>query len=87
MKVTIEVHPADAQLFVRYLNGDEGVREEVVRQLLQQNKPDGIAKMTAIIGVFGRISAGFVTALDARPTTAQERAQRYKEARALAGLD
>jgi len=85
MNVTIGVSPADAQLFVRYLNGDNGMREQVVLQLLQQNRPDGQAQMTAVVGVFGRISRGFMEALEEHSLL--DRASREREIRTLAGLD
>lgn len=84
MIVTIDVHPSDARLFVKYLNGDEGIRESAVRQLLAQNKPAGIEQMTAIVGVFGRISKGFVEGLQAAGLV--DEMQRQQEAKELAGI-
>ncbi len=84
MKVVIDIHPSDAKTFVKYLNDDEGIRESAVRQLLSQNKPSGIEQMTAIVGCFGRISKGFMEALEQEKLLDQTaRAQVAKE---LAGL-
>lgn len=84
MKVMIDVHPSDARLFMKYLNGDEGIRESAVRQLLAQNKPAGIEQMTAIVGVFGAISKGFVEGLEFAGLLDSK--QREQEARELAGI-
>ncbi len=63
MKITIEVLPRDARLFLKYLNDDEGIRDAAVQQLLANNRPQGIEQMTAVVSTFGAISKGFALAL------------------------
>lgn len=85
MKVEIDIHPTDALAFTRFLNEDEGLREGAVRLLLQQNNPAGIAKITTIVAVLGRISKGFVEALEREKLF--DAKTREAELRVLAGLE
>lgn len=65
MKITVELPPRDARLFLKFLNDDEGIRDAVVQQLLANNRPQGIEQMTSVVVAFGAISRGFVLALEA----------------------
>lgn len=84
MIVTIDVPNDDAVVFFDYLNGDEGLREGAVRQLLQQHKPSSIGHWTTLIAVLGTISAGFADGIAEHKLF--DATQRTEEAKQLAGL-
>lgn len=87
MIVQVDVQSDDAEVLVNFLNADEGLRSAVVEKLIPQNKPENIARLTAITAALGAISRGLTLALDAeRQLDAAWRAERDAEAKKLAGL-
>lgn len=87
MIVQVDVQSKDAEELLRFLNADEGLRAAVVEKLIPQNRPENIARLTAVTAALGCISNGLTLALEAERTLdAQWRAQRDAETKALAGL-
>lgn len=88
MIVKIEVDADNAEVLLTFLNADEGLRSAVVEKLIPQNKPEGIARYTAITAALGAISRGLTLALEAeRALDAAWQAGRAAELKQIAGLD
>lgn len=77
MIVQVDVQSKDAEELLRFLNADEGLRTAVAEKLIPQNKPENIARLTAVTAALSRISRGLALALEAeRVLDAQWRAER-----------
>lgn len=88
MIVQLEVNSSDAAELLDFLNADGGLRAAVTERLIPKNRPEDVARLTAIMTALGRISSALTLALDAeRQLDERWRAERKTEARRLAGLD
>jgi len=88
MIVKIEVQADYAEALLAFLNADEGLRSAVVEKLIPQNKPENIARWTAVTAALGTISRGLTLALEAeRALDTAWQAERAAELKRIAGLD